>query len=77
MSRIKRGEPKIEVENLNLPENALECMKQNKNFNITTSKGFLTYVANADGTQGILSKQEDGRQWIADTKGNWKEVILP
>ena len=40
----------------------LELMKQNRSYSIPIENGFEVYIANEDGTQGILSRVINGVQ---------------
>lgn len=46
---------------------ALQAMKENKDFNLETSNGHIYHIC------GILSKLENGQQFIA-IKGRWVPV---
>ena len=52
--------------NIGEESKALDCMKQNISFQLQTKNGVMIYIANLDGTQGILTKIENEKQYFAN-----------
>ena len=52
---------------MNRKTKALQSMKENKNFNLKTTSGYIYHVG------GILNKLENGNHYIA-IKGKWVQV---
>jgi hypothetical protein len=48
----------------------LDLIRRNLSFNLPVKGGFISYIANADGTQGILSKVESDDFYIFE-EGKW------
>jgi hypothetical protein len=60
---------KNKIKNVRTVKSALKCIQNNESFNT----GVIAYVANEDGTQGLMTKVVDMKVYMP-INGQWVEV---